>query len=285
MPRPRPEGWCRRGCPRRRAARTARVTVCVTRCRNGPDRRRPRCTRGRRSRPAVRRRSNEHSVAEEVPDVRDGLVRHDVAVLPVRRGDDEDVGALDAPPPAAAATESMLAGTWGSVASTSFALKRRTRCSLYERLERMSSDPALNAIPRMPTVLSDRSWPQLELAGDVERQSLVDEHRGVAELEGVVAEGGELHRVLEQAGSRGEARPGHVLRTRIILGEAGTDALEVDALRVGHHVELVHRGELDVAPRVGEELGELGLFRRQLDDRVRERRRTGRPRARSARGV
>ena len=29
--------------------------------------------------------------------------------------------------------------------------------SLYDRLDRMSSDPPLNAMPRMPTVIDDRS--------------------------------------------------------------------------------------------------------------------------------
>ena len=38
------------------------------------------------------------------------------------------------------------------------------------------------------------------------------------------------------------------------------DPLVVEAEVVGHHEELVGRGELDVAPGVREELGQLGLF-------------------------
>src|SRR5512134_1899683 len=37
---------------------------------------------------------------------------------------------------------------------------------------------------------------------------------------------------------------------------------------VGHHVELIGGGELEVAPGVSEQLRELCLLGRQLDDRV-----------------
>ncbi len=45
-----------------------------------------------------------------------------------------------------------------------------------------------------------------ERGHDVGRQALVDLHRGLADREVVAGEGGELHRVLEQARAGGEAR-------------------------------------------------------------------------------
>ncbi len=95
----------------------------------------------------------------------------------------------------------------------------------------MSSDPPLNAMPRMPTVMSDRSSASSQLADDVEREALVDEHGRVAERELVVAERGQLHGVLEQARASREAGAGHVLRARVVLREPGADALEVEARR------------------------------------------------------
>ena len=88
----------------------------------------------------------------------------------------------------------------------------------------------------------------------------------MAQREIVVVERRELHRVLEQAGPGGEARGGHVRGPRVVLGEPAPDPVEVQALLVGHHVELVGGGELDVAPDVGEQLGQLRLFRRHHHD-------------------
>ena len=61
-------------------------------------------------------------------------------------------------------------------------------------------------MPRMPTVICDRSRLLLQPGDEVERQALVDHHARVAEREVVVVERGELHRVLEQARPGGEAR-------------------------------------------------------------------------------
>ena len=144
----------------------------------------------------------------------------------------------------------------------------------------MSSDPPLNAMPRMPTVSAGQVVPLLQPVDQVQRQALVDRHRRVAEREVVVVERGQLHRVLEQARPGGEPGAGHVRRPRVVLGQARADPLEVEAAVVGHHVELVGRRELDVAPGVGEQLGQLGLLGRQLDDRVgqpREQRRRPAP--------
>ena len=109
----------------------------------------------------------------------------------------------------------------------------------------------------------------LQAVHQVQRHALVDGHRGVAEREVVVVERRELHGVLEQARPGGEARGRHVGGPRVVLGQPLPDALEVEAAVVGHHVELVGGRELDVPPDVGEQLGQLGLFRRQ-------RRRAGR---------
>ena len=69
------------------------------------------------------------------------------------------------------------------------------------------------------------------------------------------------------------------------MRERGADAFEVEAEVVGDHVELVRGRELDVAPGVREELGELGLFDVEVDDRVGEaaEERSARATARSVR--
>ncbi len=107
---------------------------------------------------------------------------------------------------------------------------------------------------------------------EVAGQPLVDQHGGVAEHEVVVAEGGELHGVLDQAGAGGEARPRHARHARVVVAAAVEDAVEVDAGRAGDHVELVDGGELDVAPGVGHQLAQLGLDRLHLDELGREAR-------------
>ena len=71
---------------------------------------------------------------------------------------------------------------------------------------RGSSLSALNAMPRMPTVVVAAGRAAFGRLDEEARQPLVDQHRRVAEDEVVVADRGELHRVLEQAGAGGEAR-------------------------------------------------------------------------------
>ena len=51
----------------------------------------------------------------------------------------------------------------------------------------------------------------LEVVDHVQHQALVDQDRGVAETELIAREGRELHRVLDQAGAGGKARPRHAL--------------------------------------------------------------------------
>ena len=88
----------------------------------------------------------------------------------------------------------------------------------------------------------------------------------MTEREAVLIEGGDLHRVLEEAGSRPETGPGHVRRTRVLVRDRVADALEVEAEVIGDHEELIGGRKLDVPPGVGEELGQLRLLRNELDD-------------------
>ena len=65
---------------------------------------------------------------------------------------------------------------------------------------------------------------------------------------------------LNRHGPAANPGAGHVGGARVVVLERGADALEVETEVVGDHEELVRGRELDVAPRVGEELRELGLF-------------------------
>ena len=134
----------------------------------------------------------------------------------------------------------------------------------------MSSDSPLNAMPEDADGHRRQVEALLHARDEVQRQALVDHHARVPEREVVVVERRELHRVLEQARPGREPGPGHVGRTRVVVRERGADALEVEAEVVGDHVELVGGRELDVAPRVREQLGELGFLDVEVDDRVGE---------------
>ena len=81
----------------------------------------------------------------------------------------------------------------------------------------MSSDSALNAMPRMPTVIVGQVEALLEPRDQVERQALVDHHARVTEREVVVVERGELHRVLEQARPGREPGAGQVGGARVVV--------------------------------------------------------------------
>ena len=89
----------------------------------------------------------------------------------------------------------------------------------------------------------------------------------MAEREVVVAGRGQLHRVLEQTGAGREAAFGQPRHPRIVARQGLVDPIEVDAVVRCDHEELVRRGELDVAPDVGEDLGQLRLERRETKDR------------------
>ena len=110
----------------------------------------------------------------------------------------------------------------------------------------------------------------LELAHHIEGEPLVDHHARVTEGETVHIEGRDLHRVLEEARPGREPRAGHIGCSRVSVGDRTTDALEVEAAVVGDHEELIGGRELDVPPGVGEELCQLRLLRRELDDVVGE---------------
>ena len=152
----------------------------------------------------------------------------------------------------------------------------------------MSSDSALKAMPRMPTVRPRRPpWRRSSARHDVGRHPLVDLHRRLAHREVVARERRQLHRVLEQARTGGEARGRAGRRPAGSPARmASQDVRVVHARLVGDHEELVRDGELHVAPGVREELGELGLLgggpdrsRRQGGRRAPPR---GRPRRRSS---
>ena len=70
-----------------------------------------------------------------------------------------------------------------------------------------------------------------ERRDDVRRQALVDLHRGLAEREVIGGEGGQLHRVLEQARTGGEAGAGQVGGARVVLADRPQDVRVVDARR------------------------------------------------------
>ena len=76
---------------------------------------------------------------------------------------------------------------------------------------------------------------------------------------------------LTRHGPGGEARRRDVLRARIIVLHRLQDALVVEAGRFRDQVELVGRGEFDVAIGVVEQLGELGLDRRDVHHFRRDR--------------
>ena len=75
----------------------------------------------------------------------------------------------------------------------------------------------------------------------------------------------ELHRVLEQARTGGEARTRQVGRARVVLADRAQDVRVVDAGAVGDREELVRDRELHVAPGVGEQLRQLGFLGRRPD--------------------
>src|SRR5439155_16807211 len=84
--------------------------------------------------------------------------------------------------------------------------------------------------------------------------------------EAVVLEGDELHRVLHQTGTGGEAGSGKIPHARVVLAEASDDMRVIEAGGLDHHVELVRGSEFDVPPGVADELRELRLPRFQVDD-------------------
>jgi hypothetical protein len=65
-------------------------------------------------------------------------------------------------------------------------------------------------MPRIPAVLPARSiFRFLARSNQMRGQAFVDEHGRVAQDEFIVAEGGQLHRVLDETGAGGEAGAGH----------------------------------------------------------------------------
>ena len=117
----------------------------------------------------------------------------------------------------------------------------------------------------MPTV-SRQVVVLLHPADEVVGQALVDEHRRVPERERTPGDRRQLHGVLEQARPGREAGAREVGGPGIVLHHRLTDPRVVEPEVVRDREVLVGRSELDVAPGVREELGQLGLLGIQLDD-------------------
>ncbi len=79
-----------------------------------------------------------------------------------------------------------------------------------------------------------------------------------------------MQRILQQTRAGGETGAGEAAHARIVARDRVVDAIEIEAAAFCQYVELVGDGEVRVAPGVGEQLGELGLGRRQLDQRGRD---------------
>src|SRR5579864_6978443 len=106
----------------------------------------------------------------------------------------------------------------------------------------MSSEPALKAIPRIPTVVEARSK---------RCSSRCTTYSGRPSLTAIAAcPSGKL--LWLKAASCIVSLNRH--------GPAANPAAGMSAALVRHHVQLVGGGELDVAPDVGEQLGQFRLF-------------------------
>ena len=92
-------------------------------------------------------------------------------------------------------------------------------------------------------------------------QPLVDLHRRLAHWKVIWGESRELHRVLQQARPGGEPGAGEVGSARVVASNCVEHVVVIEARAVDDLKELVGNGELHVAPRVGQQLRELGLQR------------------------
>ena len=81
----------------------------------------------------------------------------------------------------------------------------------------MSSDSALKAMPRMPTLSAFQARLPAQLVHQEVGQALVDRHGHLAEREAVPPKGEQLHGVLHQAGTGGKAGAGNVGHARVTL--------------------------------------------------------------------
>ena len=88
----------------------------------------------------------------------------------------------------------------------------------------------------------------------------------MADRERVVVEGGELHRVFDEARAGGEPRLREAREARIVGSDRLMDPLEVRAVALGDEIELVRDREGEIAVGVGEELGKLRLDGRDRKD-------------------
>jgi len=101
-------------------------------------------------------------------------------------------------------------------------------------------------------------------------QAFIDQHGGMPQEEIVVIEGGQLHGVLEKTRPRGQTRPHESLGTGVVVAHGMVDTVKVQVVLLGDHVELVGNGELDIAPYIGEKLGQFRFQGIQNQDLVGE---------------
>ena len=154
-----------------------------------------------------------------------------------------------------------MSGTYGSVQSTRLHSSSRTLRSLYDSEERGSSLFGLERHAEDADGHVRQRIAALDVLHEEIGQTLVNHHGGLAEHEGAVIEGAQLHGVLEQARAGRETGTRQRLHARIVLAQGVIDAVEIGLEVLGHDVELIGDGEIDVAPGVAEQLGQLGLDR------------------------
>src|SRR5215831_16556804 len=97
-------------------------------------------------------------------------------------------------------------------------------------------------------------------------KSFVDQHRGVPEKELIIIEGGELHRVFEEAWASRETRTWKFFGSRIVISERFEDTVEIDSGTFGNHVELVGDCKMQISPGVRHKFREFRFLRSEADD-------------------
>src|ERR1700730_17217228 len=111
-----------------------------------------------------------------------------------------------------------------------------------------------------------------ELLQQHARETLIDEHRILAERKLVIGEGSQLHRVFEQARSGGETSTGKAAHAWIVERDGAVDARVVQAVFRAKRVELISGSKGNVPPCIAEQLAQLSFLGRELDHRRRDQR-------------
>src|SRR5512138_415820 len=98
-----------------------------------------------------------------------------------------------------------------------------------------------------------------QLVDDEVGKSFIDHHGCVAENKIIAVEGGQLHRVLEQARPGGKACARQRRGPAVAVHHHLADVVVVHTETTADHVKLIRHGELDIAPSVGKEFDQFGL--------------------------